>query len=58
MIKNVVEAADKYSENVAMSKVELAQFKRLTTEEEELECEIKELTLEKQCYDQRMNNWK
>ena len=45
MIANVVDTADKYSQNVAISRVQLRDFKKLTNEEQELECEVKELEL-------------
>lgn len=57
MVKNVVNCADKYAKNMAVSKIVLDDLQVLKREEQELQAEVRELELEKQCYEQRVGLW-
>lgn len=57
MIKNVINCADNYAKNAAVSKLAMNDVQNLRKEEKEIRAQVKELELEKQCYERRIANW-
>lgn len=57
MIRNVVNCADNYAKNTAVSKISMGDLQKLRKEEKEIKAQVKELELEKHCSERRIANW-